>query len=155
MIQLFRSKIYLALFLITLVLLFGIMGYQFISNYTWIEALYMTIVTVTTVGFSEVRPLDAQAKIFTVVLIISSVFILRFAISVITEYISSRNSLQLIKKKKANNQISKLSKHVIVCDLGRNGIQCVAKLTAYNRPFVVIEKNWEIIDKYEGDVLFY
>ncbi|MGB3149178.1 MAG: ion channel, partial [Maribacter sp.] len=56
MIKLFRSKIYLALFLVLIVLVFGVMGYRFISNYSWIDAFYMTIITVTTVGFSEVRP---------------------------------------------------------------------------------------------------
>lgn len=154
MIRLLRSKIYLAVFLMALVLLSGILGYRFISSYTWIEALYMTIITVTTVGFSEVRPLDTNSKLFTVVLIISSVFILTFAISVVTEYIVSRNSLQLLNKKKVKNQINNLSKHVIVCGYGRNGMQSVARLKAYNKPFVVIEKEREIIEKYEGEVLF-
>ncbi len=154
MIRLFRSKIYIAFFLMALVLLSGIIGYRFISNYTWIEALYMTIITVTTVGFSEVRPLDTNAKLFTVILIISSVFILTFAISVVTEYILSKNSLQLLKKKKVKNQINNLSQHVIVCGYGRNGMQSVARLNAYNKPFVVIEKDREVIDRYESDVLF-
>lgn len=75
MIKFFKSKIYLAFFLMIAVLLFGIFGYKFISNYNWVDAVYMTIITVTTVGFSEVRPLDPPSKIFTVFLIISSVFI--------------------------------------------------------------------------------
>jgi len=121
MVKLFRSKIYLALFLMFLVLLFGVLGYRFISDYSWIDAFYMTIITVTTVGFSEVRPMGPQGKIFTVLLIITSVFIVGFAISVITEYILSRNSLQLLKKKRVKNTIEKLSNHVVVCGFGRNG----------------------------------
>ena len=109
---------YLALALLVMVLLFGVFGYRFLSDYTWIDAFYMTIITVTTVGFSEVRPLDAEAKIFTVVLIVTSVFIFAFAISVITEYILSRNALQLLKKKKVKNKISSLSSHVIICGFG-------------------------------------
>ena len=91
MIKLFRSKIYLALFLVLVVLMFGVIGYRFISDYSWIDAFYMTIITVTTVGFSEVRPMEAEGKIFTVILIVTSVVIVGFAISVITEYILSRN----------------------------------------------------------------
>lgn len=145
---------YLALALLVMVLLFGVFGYRFLSDYTWIDAFYMTIITVTTVGFSEVRPLDAEAKIFTVVLIVTSVFIFAFAISVITEYILSRNALQLLKKKKVKNKISSLSSHVIICGFGRNGNQAAERLKAYNRPFVVIEKDREVIEKFEEEILF-
>lgn len=145
---------YLALALLVMVLLFGVFGYRFLSDYTWIDAFYMTIITVTTVGFSEVRPLDTEAKIFTVVLIVTSVFIFAFAISVITEYILSRNALQLLKKKKVKNKISSLSSHVIICGFGRNGNQAAERLKAYNRPFVVIEKDREVIEKFEEEILF-
>ncbi|RAJ06197.1 voltage-gated potassium channel [Arenibacter echinorum] len=145
---------YLAMALLIMVLLFGVFGYRFLSDYTWIDAFYMTIITVTTVGFSEVRPLDAEAKIFTVVLIVTSVFIFAFAISVITEYILSRNALQLLKKKKVKNKINSLSNHVIICGFGRNGNQAAERLKAYNRSFVVIEKNKEVIEKFEDEILF-
>ncbi|GMN11952.1 potassium channel protein [Croceitalea sp. MTPC9] len=136
------------------VLLVGIFGYHFFYGFTWVNAFYMTVITVTTVGFSEVRPLDADAKIFTVFLIVSSVFIFGFALSVITEYILSRNSLQLLKKKRVKNKINRLSNHVIVCGYGRNGKQAAEKLKAYNKPFVIIEKDKEIIEANEDEVLF-
>ena len=149
-----RSKIVLALSLMVVVLVFGVVGYKMLSDFTWVEAIYMTIITVTTVGFSEVRPLDANAKIFTVFLIVTSVFIFGFAISVVTEYILGRNSLELLKKKKVKKRIDSLSNHVVVCGFGRNGMQAAEKLIAYKKPFVVIEKDKEIIDRYEETVLF-
>ena len=154
MIRLFRSKIYLAIILVLTVLTIGVMGYRYISDYTWLDALYMTIITVTTVGFMEVQPLNAEAKIFTVMLIISSVIIFSFALSVITEYILSRNSLQILKKKKVRNLIDNLTNHVIVCGFGRNGMQAVERLKAYKRPFIVIEQDKEVIEKYEDEILF-
>ncbi|WP_339715437.1 NAD-binding protein [uncultured Kriegella sp.] len=154
MIKFFRSKIYLAELLIVAVLVIGVLGYRFIADFTWLEAFYMTVITVSTVGFSEVRPLDPEAKIFTVFLIIASVFIFAYAISVITEYILSRNALQLLKKKRVKNMINRLSDHVIVCGYGRNGMQAAERLKSYKRPFVVIERNREIIEKYEDEVLF-
>ena len=114
----------------------------------------MTIITVTTVGFNEVGPLETEGKIFTVFLIISSVFIFAYAISVITEYLFSKNQLQLLKTKKVKKMINRLSNHVIVCGYGRNGMQAVERLKAYKKPFVVIEKDKDIIQKYEEDVLF-
>jgi len=154
MMNLFRSKIYLALALMLMVLIFGVFGYRLIADYSWIDAFYMTIITVTTVGFSEVRPMGPEGKIFTVVLIITSVFILGFAISVITEYILSRNSVELLKKKKMKNIIKGLNNHVIICGFGRNGMQAAEKLRAYKKPFVVIEKDKEIIDRFGDDILF-
>ena len=149
-----RSKIVLALSLMVMVLLFGVVGYKMLSDFTWIEAIYMTIITVTTVGFSEVRPLDANAKIFTVFLIVTSVFIFGFAISVVTEYILGRNSLELLKKKRVKKQIDGLTNHVVVCGFGRNGMQAAEKLIAYKKPFVVIEKDKEIIERHEEEILF-
>ncbi len=154
MIRLLRSKIVLALSLMVLVLTFGVIGYKLLADYTWIEAFYMTIITVTTVGFSEVRPLDAEAKIFTVFLIVTSVFIFGFAISVVTEYLLARNSIEALKKKRVKKQIDSLSNHVVVCGFGRNGMQAAEKLMAYKKPFVVIEKDKEIIERYAEEVLF-
>ena len=69
MIELSRSKIYLAISLLFAVVLIGVLGYRFIADYTWVDALYMTVITMATVGFKEVQPLDDTAKIFTVFLI--------------------------------------------------------------------------------------
>lgn len=153
--NIFRSRIYLALALIVLVLITGVLGYRFISDFPWMDALYMTVITVTTVGFSEVGPLNTEAKFFTVLLIISSVFIFAFSISLITEYILSRNSLQLLKKKKVKEKINQLSDHVVICGFGRNGMQAAERLRTYKKPFVVIEKDKEVIEKFaEEEILF-
>ena len=154
MIKFFKSKIYLALALIMVVLSVGVLGYRYISDYSWIDALYMTIITVTTVGFSEVRPMGAEGKMFTVLLIIPSVFIGGFAISVVTEYILSRNSLQILKKKRVKKAIDSLSNHVVLCGFGRNGMQAAERLKAYNKPFVIIERDKDIIER-EDNKNFY
>ncbi|NJB35932.1 potassium channel family protein [Croceivirga sp. JEA036] len=154
MIKLFRSRLAIALTLMCVIFIIGVFGYRIMAGYTWIEAIYMTIITVTTVGFSEVRPLDTNAQIFTVFLIIASVFIFGFAISVISEYILSRNSLQLLKKKKVMNKINSLENHVVVCGYGRNGQQAAEKLKAYKKPFVVIEKDHAVIEAFEDEILF-
>jgi len=130
------------------------MGYRFIAGYSWTDALYMTVITMATVGFKEVQPLDDASKYFTVFLILASVFILGFAIAVLTEYVLGRNSLQLLKKKKVKNKIKSLSNHVVVCGYGRNGMQAAERLNAYNKPFVVIEKDREVVERYENEIWF-
>ena len=86
-IKLFRSRIYTAVLLLIVLLAIGIFGFKLLSNYTWIDALYMTVITITTVGFAEVNPLDEVSKIFTVFLILTSIIIVGYALTIITEYI--------------------------------------------------------------------
>jgi len=113
----------------------------------------MTVITITTVGFGEVQPLDDESKIFTVFLILASVVIVGYAIKVITEYILSKNDVEEIKQKKMQKKIDSLNNHIIICGYGRNGKQAAKKLIVYNKPFVVIEKNKEIIDKFQSEMV--
>lgn len=151
LIKIFRTKIYTAIFLLVLLLAIGVVGFKSMSNYTWIDALYMTVITITTVGFKEVHPLDDATKIFTISLILTSVFILGYALSVITEYILSRNNFEELKQKKMQKKIDSLKNHIIICGYGRNGRQAANKLLAYNKPFVIIEKNKELVEKDENE----
>ncbi len=155
LLRLFRSKIYTALLLLLLVLCIGVLGFRFISNYTWIDAVYMTVITITTVGFEEVNPLDDTAKVFTVFLILSSVVIVGYAISIITEYILSKNNLEDIKQRKMQKQIESMSNHIVICGFGRNGKQASKKLLDYGKPFVIIEHDKEIIEKLRDENIPY
>ncbi len=155
MMKFIQSKIIQALFLLLMVFIAGVIGFRYYSEYSWIDSIYMTIITITTVGFKEVHPLSAGEKVFTSLLIISSIFIVGYAIKVISEYILSQNNIRNLRQKKVQKQINYLEDHIIVCGYGRNGRQAVQKLKAYNKPFVVIEMNEDIIDYHREDkVLF-
>ena len=149
--KLFRSKIYVALAMLIGLMCIGVFGYKFISDYSWINAVYMTVITITTVGFAEVNPLDAQSKIFTIFLILASVLIVGYAISIITEYILSKNNIEDLKQRKMQKTIDNLNNHIIICGFGRNGKQAAKKLEAYNKPFVIIEQDKALIDKFSDD----
>jgi len=154
MIIIFKSKFRIALLLVISILLIGIFGYRFIADYSWIDALYMTVITISTVGFSEVAPLSNVAKLFTVGLISASVLTLAYSVSIITEYLMDKNSFEQFKNRKMKKKIDKLSNHIIICGYGRNGKQAAQKLSLYNRPFVVIEKDKELIEKHNDEILF-
>lgn len=152
--QIFRTRIAIAILLVFVVQFIGVLGYRYLSGLDWIEAFYMTIITVTTVGFAEVRPLDTTAKIFTILLIVSSVFIFGYAVSVITEFLLDRNAMQYLRRKKIKKKIMQLEGHVVICGFGRNGQQAADKLRTYNRPFVVIERDQNVIEHHREKVLF-
>ncbi len=151
LVRFFRTKIYTAVFLLVFILLIGVFGYVMISGYSIIDALYMTVITMTTVGFGEVVPLNNQSKIFTIFLILASVVIVGYALSVITEYILSKDHVEELKHKKMQKKIDAYKNHVVVCGYGRNGKQTVRKLLAHNKSFVVIEKNKEMEERLQFD----
>ncbi|WP_055435177.1 potassium channel family protein [Lacinutrix algicola] len=153
LLKFFRTKIYLAIALLVFVLLTGVLGFKMISGYSWVDAIYMTVITITTVGFGEVQPLDDSSKIFTVFLILSSVVIVGYALSIITEYIISRNNFDELKKKKMQKKIDGFQNHTIICGFGRNGKQAAKKLMSYKKAFVIIEKNKDIIEKFQSETL--
>lgn len=147
----FRKKIYTAIFLLMVVLAFGIVGFRVFSNYGWIDAIYMTVITITTVGFGEVNPLDQDAKVFTIFLILISLVVVGYALSIITEYILSKNNVEELKHKKMQKLIDSFKNHVIICGYGRNGKQAARKLAAHKRQFVIIEKDKNVIQRLEMD----
>ena len=155
LIKFFRTKIYTAVFLLVVIMLIGVFGYVMISGYSWIDALYMTVITMTTVGFGEVVPLDDESKIFTIFLILASVVIVGYALSIITEYILSKNDVEELKHKKMQKKIESFKNHIVICGYGRNGKQAARKLMAYNKKFVVIEKNKELEERLQLDEVPY
>lgn len=149
--KLFRSKLFIALFLLLLIFLTGVLWFKVISGYSLIDAVYMTVITITTVGFAEVKPLGPFDKIFTSVFIIFSFFILGYVISVITEYILNKNNIGNLRKNRVQKKVDSLKDHVIVCGFGRNGKQAAQKLLDYKQPFVIIEKNESIVEHVTDD----
>jgi voltage-gated potassium channel len=124
---------------------FGISGYMLIENYNFSEAVYMTIITMGTVGFREVHPLSTMGMWFTVVLIILSLGIYAFAVSVISKYFVENIVSNLKFSTKVEKKISKLTNHVIVVGYGRNGSQAVEELLSHDIPVVVIDNRPKVI----------
>ncbi|MCF7560399.1 potassium channel protein [Sabulilitoribacter multivorans] len=154
-IRFFRTRIYTAIFLLIIILFIGVVGYKMISGYSWIDALYMTVITMTTVGYGEVIPLDEKSKIFTIFLILGSIIIVGYALSIITEYILSKSTIEQIKHKRMQKKIENLKNHVVICGYGRNGRQAAKKLMAYKKKFVVVERDREMEERLQMDDVLY
>ncbi|MHB0754037.1 potassium channel family protein [Polaribacter sp. M15] len=140
-----NSKIYKISILVTAILAVGTFGYMSFSSYTFVDALYMTVITVTTVGFGEVHPFTPEEKIFTIFLILTSITTFGYAVSAFSEYLVSGQFFEHFKHRRVEKQIANLQGHTIVCGYGRNGKQAIVKLQNYNKEFVVVEKNKEMI----------
>jgi voltage-gated potassium channel len=144
-----------AMILLVALIFFGVAGFMLLEGYSFIDALYMTVITISTVGYREVRPLSDPGKIFTILLIISSFGIFVFAISNLTRYLLDGIFRNAFLVRKIKRKIEKLDKHVILCGYGRNGRQAARELRDHGREFVIIENDplkLEAIED-EGDFL--
>jgi voltage-gated potassium channel len=151
----FKSKLYKALFFLLIILAVGFLGYLFLFDFTIVNAIYMTVITISTVGFSEVVPLTDEGKIFTIFLILTSISVFGYAVSAFSEALASGDFFKQIKLKRVQRKIDKLKNHTIVCGYGRNGMQAIVKLKNYQKEFVVIEKNKELIKVLDEESILY
>ncbi|MDA8728393.1 MAG: NAD-binding protein [Flavicella sp.] len=145
------SRAYKAIVLFLGVILLGVLGYSSLFDYTWVDALYMTIITITTVGFGEVHPLTDASKIFTIFMILTSISIYGYLVSVVSEYLSNTTLMEALRTTKILKQIDSLEGHTIVCGYGRNGRQAAFKLKNHKKSCVVIEKSPELLKEIEED----
>ena len=140
------SNLYLALLFITLVVVLGVVGFILIEGYSLLDAVYMTVITVSTVGFQEVNQLSDYGRLFTSFLIITTFGTFAYAVSVLTSVFVSGEYKRYYKQFTMKKQVNKLNKHVIVCGFGRNGSQAVKKLDAHHQQFVIVDKDHHRFD---------
>jgi voltage-gated potassium channel len=150
------KKLYYAAGLIVALLITGITGYMSIEGHSFLDAFFMTVNTIATVGYKEIGDLSNAGKIFTMLLIFLSISTFAYAVSVITRYVIEGEFQTYFKHYKVNKEVSKLENHIIVCGYGRNGKQACEQLRSQNEPFVAVEMNHEIIStmREEGNILF-
>lgn len=134
-------RLWVPILVLLSLIVIGTAGYMLINDYNLLDAFYMTIITVATVGYGEVEPLTVGGKLFTVFLIITSFGTFAYAVSAITRFVVDGEFNEFFKNKKLNDAISKLNGHVIICGYGRNGRQAAHVLKKHNRRFVVIENS--------------
>ena len=150
-----NNRIFTPIIFAAILVVVGVIGYMSISEYTFIEALYMTVITVSTVGFGEVHPSTNEEKIFTIILIFTSIGIFAYLIAEFTEFIANGTLMNEIKTKRMQKKIQNLEGHSIVCGYGRNGRQAAFKLRSHNKQCVIIEGSKKMILEIEKSGFLY
>jgi voltage-gated potassium channel len=134
----------------------GMLGYVFIEGYTWFEGYYMSVVTLSSVGFMEIHPLSHAGRVFTSLLILFNVGIFAYAISTITGIFAEGGLTRLLKDYRMFHEIGQLKGHTIVCGFGRHAAEVTRELSKQGKPFVVIENKPERVQELreQGQMLF-
>jgi voltage-gated potassium channel len=135
----------IALLLLILALVFGVGGYMIIEGFTFLDAFYMTIITLSTVGYTEVRTLSELGRAFTSGLIIFNLAVFTYSASAFTYYVIQGELFKTFHYISLNKQIRQLKNHVIICGFGRYGKEVIAYFLKHKLPFIVIENNRERI----------
>mgnify|MGYP003492383092 FL=1 len=141
--------------MLVLTILFGTAGYMAIESFSFLEALYMTVITISTVGFTEVRPLSESGRIFTIFLILVNLGLFTYFVTLLTRFFSDGEFTKLYKQIKMENSIQQLQQHVIICGFGRNGKESAQILFNNKIPFVVLEEKNELETDLDFDVSYF
>lgn len=151
-----EKKIAILFFLLVLVYSIGALGYMLIEDYSFLNAVYMTAITLSTVGYSEVTKLGDTGKIFTIFLIFSGITLVLYSLSYITSFLVEGELKEYLKGAKLKRMIEKLEKHTIICGGGTTAHKIIENFIKNKEKFVVVEKNQssiEILKKEYGDSL--
>jgi voltage-gated potassium channel len=138
-----RLRIILSLSLTVFFLLVGTLGYVVIEHYTPLEAIYMAVITITTVGYGEIHALSETGRVFTMFLLLFGVGSLAFAAHAFTESMLERASSPARGKRVMEKKIRRLENHAIICGHGRVGEAAAVHLAESGKDFVVIESSKE------------
>ena len=133
----------------------GVIGYVVIEGWSFIDALYMTIITITTVGYTEVHPLTSGGQIFSIFLIVGGVGSALYVLSLVVEYIIEGHLGIILGRRRMQKSIEKLKGHFILCGYGRIGREIGHIFAEEGTPFVVIDKDMESIANAEKDGRLY
>ena len=126
---------------ITLLTALGTLGYIVIEGMSFLDALYMTVITISTVGYGEVKPLDQQGRVFTIALIVLGVGTAFYLFATMTEIIIEGQLRDYLGAKGMLRKIHRLKDHVIICGFGRFGRAVAEELLRHRVPMVIIDSN--------------
>jgi voltage-gated potassium channel len=139
----YPNRLIFAFIVFLTLILIGTSGYHWLEGMSFVDALYMTVITISTVGFGEVRQLSPQGRIFTMALILGGGGVAAFSVTVGVEFVMSGEWRKLIETRRRSRMLSNLSEHVIVCGFGRVGRRVSLELTQEGIPFIVVDTDAE------------
>lgn len=144
-----------------LMLALGTFGYAHIEGWGYFDALYMTVITLGTIGYGEVHPLSPAGRAFTIAFCMVGLGVAAYAFSTVTALVVEGQLSTALRRRRMEARIQKLERHYIVCGAGFTGESVIDELKKTGRPFVVVERNKEKVQRYtdegvlavEGDAL--
>jgi voltage-gated potassium channel len=137
------------------VIAFGTCGYHFVDHMRFFDAFYMTLITISTVGFAEITPLSLGGRLITVIVIVCGISLLTYSLGQIAKIFVEGELRRILGRRKLEKKISRLKDHYIICGYGRIGSIISRDLHAAGIRFVVIEKDPAKVEQLEHEKCLY
>ena len=137
------------------VFLLGTLGYELIEGWNFLDAIYMTTITLATIGYGETHPLSDTGRIFTIILIVGGISVFSYGLLTITTMIAEGDLQRLLRRGRMDKEISKLKDHYIVCGSGELGEHIISELLQTKRTFVIVDREINNINKFDNKELLY
>jgi len=134
-------KVWAAVACLLLVEVVGTLGYMLLEGWDFTDSVYMTIITVASVGFGEVHPLSATGRWFTMGLILGGIGTLLYGVTNLTAFVVEGEFRDLLRRTRMDKNIEKLSGHLVLCGAGRVGRNIAEELCCLGHPLVVVDRN--------------
>jgi voltage-gated potassium channel len=119
-----------------------------VGRWSWYDALYMTVITITTVGFHEVRPLGPTGRLFTMVLALGGVFTAFYAAAALIRAVVAGDIRTVFGRQRMESQLAQLNAHLVVCGFGRMGRLVCEEFSAAGLPYVVIDRDPRVLQDF-------
>ncbi|MBM4273717.1 MAG: potassium channel protein [Deltaproteobacteria bacterium] len=134
---------------LTALLVLGSLGFVWIEGWTFFDALYMTVTTLSTVGYREVHPLSRAGQVYNIVLILSGMGVMFYIVTALARVVVEGEIREALGKRRLLKRLKKLSDHYIICGFGRIGEIVARQLTQRGLPVVIVENNPETLARLE------
>ncbi len=152
-----RNHIIAVVFSLIFLLFIGMLGYTYFEGWSWFDALYMTFISFSTVGYQEVAPLSRAGRLFTMVVIFLGINVISMLSATVTSWFIRNELLVKRKQQKMKKEITKIKEHVIICGAGDTGKKVIEEFLRAKKKFVVVEEKPDTIQELQerySDILF-
>ncbi len=138
-----------AILFLVLALIAGVVGYQVVEGWNFSDSIYMTVITLATIGYGETNPLTPAGRIFTMFLIMVGVGALTYGLTAATAFVVEGALTDIIGRRRMEAEIQKLNGHIILCGMGETGRHIAEEFFKTRVPFIGIDKDGDRIKQME------
>lgn len=136
-----RHSLLFPIVLLLVVLSIGVAGYMLVEGWKFLDALFMTVISLTTVGYGETNPLTTKGRIFTMFLLISGMGVIAYGIGTVTAFFVEGHLSDILRGRQMQKRIQRLKGHIILCGYEGEGHYVLEELVKTRTPHVVVAKN--------------